>query len=1063
MSQPTTTKSFPPLPTGENEPDTSKGIIAWFAGHPVAANLLMFMIILAGIFSLVANLKTTLIPKIETDTIEVQMIYPGANAGEVEEAILVRIEEILPDIKGIASFKSNARDSRATVYVKVDRNYDIGLVLDELKNQIDAINSFPVNAERPVVQKQEAEFFYLAKQIQISGDTDFISIRLLANEMKNELLALPEIETINVYGDLPYEISIEIPELTLRKYGLSLQQVANTIARSSFNLSGGTIRTDAGNILIRASGQAYRQYDFANLILISNPDGTRITLGEIANIRDDFIEFEGYVRFNGTSGIAVAVFAAPHQDILTVAEATQNYFERKKQELPEGIHIQIGNDSTGYLRDRLNLMIKNLLLGALLVFIVLTLFMHIRVAFWVMVGIPVCFLGTLAFMPIEPFDMSINIVSLFAFIMVLGLVVDDAIITGESAHRQISLYGHSVDSVVRGTRLVAVPATFGVLTTVAAFSSTFFIVSSMAEFPQAIGKLVILCLIFSLIESKLILPAHLAHSKITDSPPKTIFGRFQQSFQRALDRFISNYYRRFLSLCIDFRYTTTTTFIALLILSLGLIMGGVARFDTFPKMPSNTVTANITIDSGAPATELKRIANNLRNALYQTIEELETEYNEGPLLENVFELSLDGKSGRITGTAVAESQRSMSTEAILQQWRERAGPQPGATFLHFSAEEDHGNSGAPISFRLYGQDMYLLQKAGDELMSHLKNYNGVYDVSNSASNTVDELSLKLTPMAETLGVTLSDVASQIRNAFYGVEAQRFQRGSEEVKVMVRYPEKDRKDIATLNSMYVQTTNNAEVPLPMVAELTRQQGYQRIERFNGQRSVLVSAYTDVEQLEPRLVISDVRKKFIPDLLKRYPELTANVSGASEETTSVVTSLIMGALFSLVTIYILLAVPLRSYLQPIIIMGVIPFGCIGAIIGHIVTGEIISMMSVFGIIALSGVVVNDSLIMVNFINRARQQGEELVNATIDAGCKRFRAIMLTSLTTFLGLMPILNEDSDQAKIIIPMAISISFGILFATVITLLLVPCLYAILNDLKQLRQRLFVSADVNPT
>ena len=1034
-----------PIPTGPNEPDTRSGLIAWFASNHVAANLLMLLIIFAGVTSIFTQLKTNMFPQVKPNQIAVTIIYPGANAEEVEEAIILRVEEALGDIKGVKNIESRASDSRANITIKVDRSYVLEEVMDDVKIQLDAINTFPLKAERPIISKVENEFALMAKQLQVYGDVDPYTLRTIVDEIETELLALPSIDTVEVYGNLPFEVSIEIPELTLRKYDLNLQQVANVIARSSFNLSGGTIRTEVGDIMIRASGQAYGQYDFENIVLITNPDGTRITLGEIADIKDAFTEFEGFVRFDGSPGIGIAVYALNHQDVLEVAQAASNYLDKKRHELPEGILMSEWADSTTYLRGRIDLMVKNLLLGAFLVFFLLILFMDLRVAFWVIFGIPVCFLGAVALMPLEMFGLTINMISLFAFILVLGIVVDDAIITGESVHRQITLHGHSLDSVVRGTRLVATPATFGVLTTIAAFSATLFTTGSFAAFPKTIGLIVIFCLIFSLIESKLILPTHLAHTRQRRRKKPTLLSHSQHFIQTKLEIFIHGPYKRFLQLCVRNRYCTCAFFIALLIIVYGMLAGGIVRFATFPEIPSEYIEASVELESGSPSKELVRVTGQIRGALHEVVAELEQQNPDEKVLKHLFEYSEDGQSARLMAELSEEENRSVTAQAVALRWRAAVGTIPSVTSLTFSASEEPGE-GPPISYRLYGEDFLMLQEASAELVRYLQDFKGVYDVTNSLNNTVEELGIRLTPTAETLGLTLADVATQIRNAFYGVEAQRFQRGADEVKVMVRYPEKDRKSTATLSSMYVYTNSGDNIPLPTVAELTRKQGYQRIDRIDGKRSITVSARTNRDILEPRIVNSDIDKNFLPQFLQRYPSISAGLGDGSQDELETITSMMMGAIFALCAIYILLAIPLRSYLQPLIVMGVIPFGCIGAIIGHLIYDVILNMLSVFGIIALSGVVVNDSLILVNFINRGRAQGKDIMDATMEACTTRFRAIMLTSLTTFFGLLPILNEDSVQAQFIIPMAISLSFGIIFATVITLVLVPSMYGILND-----------------
>jgi multidrug efflux pump subunit AcrB len=1045
-------------PHSRPRPHLHRGIIAWFARNSVAANLLMIVIMAVGIYSAM-TIQRTIQPNFETNVININMVYPGAAPEEVERGIILKIEESLKDIDSIKRVDSTAKESYASLSLEIYSDMDVLAVLDEVKSAVDSISSFPEQAEKPVINRMQIRDHVM--NIQVYGNLDEAGMKSLIEEVKEEITQDPDIAFASVYGARDYEIAVEINEVTLRKYKLTLEQVAQAIRNSSLDLPGGAIKTDNGEIMLRTKGQAYNQQDFEKVVLMSFPDGTRLTLNDIATINDGFVEGLGFSRFDQQFSMAVTVFAVGDQDMITVADAAKRYIEKKRQTLPPGIHIDYWADISFYLQSRLDMMLKNLVMGALLVFLVLSLFLEIKLAFWVMVGLPVCFLGAFAMMPLESIAVTINMISLFGFILVLGIVVDDAIIIGESAHRLTEEKGHSVENVIEGALRVATPATFGVLTTIVAFTPTLLAEGVFAPFPEACGWVVILCLIFSLIESKWILPAHLAHSRRSHNRFFAQINKVPEFCNRKLSIFVNTVYQPFLSRCIAQRQTTFAVFVALLIITAGVVGGGIVRYVLVPNIPGDFLRANVEMVEGTAERKTQQAHDLIAKALLDVNAQYKIDSgNEKGFIRHYYSWGHGGLNASFMMELTKNEERDITSDEITTRWRNLVGEIPGAKVLSFSNLNQ--GTGPPIAFKLTGRDITMLEQAAQELQTKLTSYDGTFDIRNGTSAVRDEILLAIKPSAEALGLTLSDLARQVRQAFYGAEAQRIQRGTHEVKVMVRYPEQERKNVADLENMYIRTAGGDEVPFNSVAAVNFAPGYSQTTRINGERAITVSARVDKTSIEPSQIMKDIQMNFLPQLLQRYPGLGYKLDGESEETVKLFSSLMLGFALALFGIYALLAIPLKSYSQPLIIMGVIPFGIIGAIVGHIVVGIPFDMMSFFGVIALSGVVVNDSLIMVDFINSAVSKGIDKHQAIMQSGISRFRAIMLTSLTTFFGLLPMLLEDSVQAQMILPMAVSLSFGIIFSTVITLLLVPCLYMLLDDI-QSRFRKSIASDENQT
>ena len=1033
-----------------------EGIISWFAHNPVAANLLMLVIMTIGLSS-AFSIQRALFPAIDFRIIFVTMAYPGAAPEEVEKGIVLKIEEAINDVDGIKRVESDAYESYARVMIEPQDGVELSKLLDDIKIRIDAIQQFPEGAEKPIIRQPELQFPALT--VQISGDLDERSMKAMADEVRRELLTYPTVSAASVVGARDYEISIEISEQLLREYHLTLGDVARTIATSSIDLPAGSVQTKNGDIMLRTLGQAYVQQDFEAIVLKTWPDGTRLLLGDIANVNDGFVDGQGFSQFDGKYSLGIDLFAMGKQDIVDTAETAKAYVKEKNAQLPPGIELTIWADSTYYLNGRLGMMVRNLAMGALLVFIILALFLEIKLAFWVMLGIPVCFLGAMAMINTPYIDASLNMISIFGFILVLGIVVDDAIIMGESAYTEQEEFGHSVESIVNGVYKVSTPATFGVLTTIVAFTPTLFIDGIFGAFPEACGWVVILCLCFSLVESKWILPAHLAHTKPTRNRLLLRVDRVQERINLRLRHFIQHRYTPLVKYCIAHRYATLAFFLSLLLLSGGLLAGGVVRTVISPDIPGEFLHAELRMLPGTPEQRTFDVISDIVADLHE-VERIyqQDQGTDEKIIAHTFAYGSSRISGDIFIELSKEDKRTISTREIERQWRERVGEVHGVDVLSISSE-DGPSFGPSIAFDLKHKDFETLRAAAQDLEDAMRRYAGLYDFRNGASDTADEFHLDILPEAEALGLTRYELGNQVRHAFYGAEAQRVQRGIDEVKVLVRYPRADRETTNSLSSMFIRTPAGDAVPFETVARMETRQGLLMATHINFQRAAEVTAKADKNIVEPGKIVAEIEKVVLPALKKKYPGLSHGVSGVSGEEAKLARSMLVGFTLALFGIYALLAIPTKSYLQPLIIMGVIPFGIIGAIVGHWLTGYPMSMMSVMGVIALSGVVVNDSLILVDYINKAVASGTELYDAILEAGSRRFRAIMLTSLTTFFGLVPMLMEDSAQAQEIVPMAISLAFGIVFATVITLLLVPCLNMMLGDLERWRQRNLVAAN----
>ncbi|GAA0782130.1 MULTISPECIES: efflux RND transporter permease subunit [Pseudomonadati] len=1041
--------------------DTNKGLIAWFARNSVAANLLMIIILLGGL--LTANsIRKQFFPAVEINWIEFSAVYSGTAPQEVEEGITVKIEQALERVQGLKRIITYSNRNMANGYFQIEDEYDPQVVLEEVKSEIDSISTFPAGMEPPKVEriKIRQEVMYLS----LYGDLSQRQLKDLGERIHDEMMQLPGVNITEYYGGLAYEISVEVSKDRLREFGLTFNDVAEAVRGYSRNMSAGQIKAENGYINLRVENQAYVGYEFEDLPLLTLEDGTTVLVGDIATVSDGFEDGIQYSKFNGKNSVTFFIGAARNQSITDVAKTIRDYVDKKQKVLPQGVQLEPWVDMTYYLEGRLDLMLDSMKSGAVLVFLMLALFLRVRLAFWVMMGLPVCFLGTLLFMPLSFIDVTINVISLFAFILVLGIVVDDAIVMGESAHTECQEHGQNVESVIRGVQRVAMPATFGVLTTIAAFLPITLDDGPSSAFGQAIGFVVILCLLFSLIESKLILPSHLAHMK----RPKVVqpgsknpldwlrngVNFIQARVEKGLSWFIENVYRPSLKLAVKYRYTVIMMFISFILICAGLYAGGLVRFIGQPKIPHDfpRVKIEMNVDASEKATLEAALA--IESTLYSVDKELIEKYGQGMIAE--MQVDLRGRTSAEVMTKLVDPElRPMNTFEVAELWRQKMPQIPGVkSFTIQDSLFGGGLEDGDISFRLEGKDETQLVAASLALKEKLNSLKGVSDVNDSRQSSAKEVQFQLKPLAHSLGLTLANIAGQVGNSFYGLEAQRIIRNGEEIKVMLRYPEEQRNSIALVQEVLIKTSQGAELPLSEVAEISVVQGVNSIRRENGNRTINVWANVDADQAEPFKLAKDIRDNFIPELLAKYPRVHSEVSGSIQEQLDSADTQLRDFIISLLVIYSLLAIPLRSYLQPIMIMSVIPFGVIGSVLGHILLGIDLSALSMFGIIAAAGVVVNDSLVMVDYVNKSRLQGVAIKEAVLNAGCRRFRAIMLTSLTTFIGLVPIMAETSMQAQMVIPMAVSLAFGVLFATVVTLCLIPCLYIAIEDSKAMMRKM---------
>ncbi len=1012
----------------------SSGVIGYFAKSPVAANLLLLFIVVIGIFSW-TDIKRQLFSTAVINKISIYAQLPGASPLDMEESVTIKIEESLKGLPALTRVWSRTGSGFSNFTIEIAPDESVEAVVNEVKMKIDAIATFPAKLEGPVIDK--FHWNQSVMRLVLSGEAlEPVDLKELGESMRNELLQLDNVQLVDFFTLPRYEIAIEIDPKIIRQYRVNLKQIATQIEEYSKNLSAGSIRTDGTELFIRLNGQSYRGVEFAKIPLIVGEQGQKVLLGEVSNINDAFVEQLRYSHFDGVPATSMQVYATEKQSMSLVADSLYQYIENKRGQLPQGVSLDVMDDSTRYLNQRIEMMLYNLLQGAILVFVVLALFLRFRVALWVMLGIPVVFLG--AIMMMLQMGILINVTTLFAFIMVLGIVVDDAIVIGESAYSECEKNGHNVDNVITGVKKVATPVTFGVLTTMAVFMPLLFATGNDAGQFVDLSAVVLLCLLFSLIESKLILPAHLAHGRWRTLPE----DHWRLKIDAKVKGFIRNRYLPLLKSCLANKTLTLTLFFGALGLSVSLLTSGWLSTTYLPRVGADTPKISVTMNDAVTDEQTKEIMTKLQQIVLKTNEDIKNETGQNAI-ENVLTYVSRRGAGEILVVLADESVRSADAFELSRRWYDVMSSIPGVYSISIQDEAIANSQGGAIGYRFYGKDIKQLNKAATMMMGSLSRISGVYNITSSVNANVSELTFDLKPVAYSLGLTPASVARQINAGFYGSEAQRITRDGRDIRVMVRYPEYFRSQRSALKYTRIYTPEGNEVLLGDVADIKENQGIKALTREKGFRSVLVLADVDSSVNNVGTVIDQITADILPKVLVDFPGVKTSLTGSVVEQQAQRNQMLSFSLIAILLVFMLLAIPLRSYVQPLIILSVVPFCLVGAAWGHYLLGYQFSLFSLFGIIAAIGVVVNDSLVLVHGVNELKAKGYAIYDAVIEVAQSRFRPILLTSVTTFVGLLPIMFESSLQGMYVAPMAISLAFALLFCTFTTLFFVPVIYVL--------------------
>ncbi len=1026
------------------------GIMKWFVHNPVAANLMMFMMIVGGLVGLQTVGKESF-PSVRPNQIEVSVVYLGAGPEEVEERIIIRIEEAVYDLEGVKRLWATAREGIGFVTIEAVDGYDMQKLLNEVKARVDSINTFPRLSERPNVS--QPIFNNSVVQLALAADIPEAELKEMGRRVRNELAALKGVSRVELNATRPYEISVEIDEYNLQKYGLSFNDVAQAISRTSVNMPAGKVDNESGSIQIMTRGQGYKGEDFEDIVVLRNQDGTRVLLKDVANVIDGFSVDRFEAHINRKNAVLLNVNVGESPNVVAISKAVTDYVENTlKPNLPEGVEAVIWNDQSNGFKSRANTLISNGLGGLVLVFLGLMLFLTPRLAAWVVVGIAVSFMGTFMFLPFT--GETLNMIGMFAFILILGIVVDDAIIVGENIHRENQRGIKGVKASELGATRVAKPVIFSALTTMIFFAPMAMVPGDTRQFTTVVAVVVILTLIFSLIESLLILPAHLRHGG--EEKPGflanffTLIGltRIVDYLRAKADRFldisITGYYRPFLDKCLRRKGVTLSVFVGMLIIvTVGIQKGGHVGFTFQPSIPQDFIRAEYTFPSGVPFDTVKEATRELENSAYEVVKELEETYPDAKIFKATMSFA-SGRGARAFFVLEPGEKRPISTEDITKMWREATPFFPDAKEIKF--DNTFNNDSRGMRIRLSSPDVEAIKAAAAAVKARLATYDAIYYVTDTADSAQSEAVLSLLPSAENLGLSLRDLGQQVRQAFYGEEVQRVPRGIDDVKVMVRYPESDRKSFDTLGKLRVRSGDGSEVPFGSVAEVDYRPAYTSIRRTDRARTLsIIASFDEGKAAEIQKIKDDLNENFFPDWEKKYRNVDHTFGGGDEGQQEFMNSIMINFAFGLFIIYILFAIAFKSYFKPFVIFTALPFGYMGAVLGHLLLGMDISIFSIMGIAAAMGVVINDNLVLVDYICRLRDKGYDVIQAIEISAEERFRPIFLTSFTTFIGLLPLMLETSVQAQFLIPTVVSLSFGVLFATTVTLILVPVLYILMS------------------
>ena len=1047
-----------------------KRVLAAFAGNKVFANIILLMIFVAGGMAMFSMVRESF-PQFSTDLITISVAYPGADPEEVEEAISLKIEDALETIEGIKQFTTTSAENIGTARIEVQEAYDVSDVLDQVKSKVDAISTFPVDSEKPVITEVLMKDSVVL--LSLSGKLSEKQLKTWAEKIQDEIKLLPGISQVEVFGVRDYEISIEISEERLRRYGLSFKQVADAVRRSSINLHGGIIRTRGEEIRVRTLGRKYTGEELAEIVVLAEPSGQQVRLGRLAEIRDGFTEDPITAFIDDKPSVFVMVFKTTEEDSLHISQTVNDYLERMKNQLPPAIFLTDFYDNTSMLKSRIKLLSRNGLIGMGLVFFLLWLFLDLRLSFWAGLGIPISLAGSLFIL--WSMGETINMISLFGFILVLGIVVDDAIVVGESIYVHRRLEKPPLQAAIDGVLEVGMPVIAAVITTIAAFIPLAFVAGIMGKFIAILPAVVISCLLISLLECLFLLPAHLNHLPDLNqqiqyrNPFSRMMVRFQDFMQKGLERFVVRRYMPFLDLVLNWRYVSLATALATLILTFGLVQGGVVKFQVFPKIDGFVVTSTLEFPEGTPSHMTESTLRKIEEGFVRIAERTNTLTGE-PLIKKCLVLvgQTLGDQNRKTGPNFGSVQfillesekRGVHSNELLVEWEKEVGDIPGVKSLTFEGLAA-GPGGAEIEVWLQGSDMDKILAASKDLEAKLRTFDGVIQIHSDFSLGKNELRLRLKPEARNLGLTVDDLALHVNSAFFGNEAFRVQRGSDDIRVKVRYTENERRSLFHFEQMRIRTADGSEIPLSAVADIEYGPGFSTITRTDGQRRIAVIADVDPKRANAQEVYAELEENYFQHLQDRYPGLHIALQGAKKNMRESLGSLKVTFPLALFGIYVIIATIFRSYIQPVVILFTIPFGIIGAVIGHLFLGYDLSIMSMFGMVALTGVVINDAIVLIERINENLAEGMDFYEAIKKGGSRRFRAILLTSFSTVGGLAPLILETDLQARFLIPMALSLAAGVTFATVLTLGLVPSLLVIVNDFRRTYVRLTTGQWIN--
>lgn len=1020
-------------------------IIAWWVHNPVAANLLMVGILLSGFLGLQA-MEREAFPDIKINQASILVTWPGANPEEVEEQVVARIEQALENVDQVYHYDSTASEGVAEINVRTYPNVDINDFINEIKAAVDGVTSLPRDIEPPRVQRRQN--FDEMLRVAVHGDISERELTRLAEDLKDEIAGLPYVSTINLFGTRKEEVTIELSETAMRRFGLSFEEVANAIRANSINLSSGRVRTETGDVQLRARNLADNQTDFERIVIRQTLEGAVVRVGDVARVIDGFEDNEILATMNGQPAVLLQVLNTETMQVVKASEAVKAWIEEARPRLPKGVELTMWFDTADIYNERMDLIAESSYIGLMLVFLVLILSLRPKVALWVTGGIAVAFIGTFALLPVN--GVSMNVISSFAFLMVLGIVVDDAIVVGESIHHHAHISGGGERSAIDGAMAVSRPVIFAVLTTMIAFAPWLFVSGEAAQMTRQLSIVITVALTLSLVEAFFILPSHLRHLE----PREELHGlaRAQQKVEHSIIDFAENTYRPVLRWALEHRYLTASVFIGAFVISIGIFTSGWVRFYFMPQVESEQIYVNVTLPNGTPYSRALEILDQLQEAEQALIAEVdqraETGEGSGKLIEGWYTRSRRDSVIAIVKLAPPEV-RDLSAKEAAERFRDLVGDIPDADEIEVNYTIT--DNGADVTYLLKHRDPEQLSAASLNLRTHLSSYDGTFFVRDSQRGESDEMILNLRPGAEKLGITLAAVSQQVRQAYFGEEVQRLPRENGDVKVMVKYPAEQRNNLSSLDNFRVRTADGRELPLLSVVEVELGTGVQRIKRRDGERFIRVRADMDHDLMGD--ITKDVNDNFMPTLKQRFPGLEILKGGQQEQEEEFFSEILALYAVALFMMYALIAVAFHSYWLPLLVMTAIPFGFMGAIFGHLLFATPMAMFSWFGIGAAAGVVVNDNLVLVDYIGRLRESGKSLHNAIIEAGTNRFRPILLTTVTTFVGLLPIMAEKATNAQFLKPAVLSLAFGVLFALFVTLLMVPALYAIGGDLAQARAR----------